>query len=150
MLGLTWIRIARLSGKPGVMLTEHSQASPQLGTASTGRGQNGGQRENLVGDRFAAVGLAVRNLCWGSRANLDGDGRSSCGSEDVTGFGWLSQLAEWRPELRELQAIRRAFVLSDGSRPGQSERVVQDLRCQVRHGNAWGWFADGHWGRLSH
>lgn len=95
--------------------------------------KNGGQQENLVGDRFAAFNLAGRNLCRRGRTNRVGDSRSSRGSEDVTSLGWLPQLAEWQPELRELQALRRAFILSDCCRPDQPEGLVQDLCQQVRH-----------------
>ena len=54
------------------------------------------------------------------------------------GFSRVPQLAEWQPELRELQALRRTFVLSDRSRPDQSEGLVQDLRGQSAARQRWG------------
>jgi hypothetical protein len=66
--------------------------------------------ENLVGKHFAAFRFAGRNLCCRCRAYHVGN-ISCVGSKDVADIGWLPELPEGQPKLRELQAVHPTFLL---------------------------------------
>jgi hypothetical protein len=72
-----------------------------------GRGR---ESENLVGKHFATFRVAGHNLCY--RCHTDHVDDISCiGSKDVAGIGWLPELPEGQPKLRELQAVHPTVVL---------------------------------------
>ena len=67
----------------------------------------------MVDKYFAAFRFAGRNMCCRYPDHL-GDDISCClGSEDVPVVGWVPELPEWQPKLRELHAVYRTVLLQE-------------------------------------